>query len=169
MRHTTVGATLVVARLTKLHSQGTQKMYSLKDPGSALNASPQKPVGSQQEPPLQAARRRRQLHPFFFSMGPVALCICSVLLIGLMAILYLSQLGQAVSANQQLQDLHQQQATLQRENQDLVDTISQEQSPEYIAEHAKSLGLVPADPKTVQILVVRHLKPIRKDDPDLQP
>jgi cell division protein FtsB len=144
-------------------------MHSLKDRGSALNASPQNLAGFQQEPPLQAARRRRQLHPFFFSMGPVALCICSVLLIGLMAILYLSQLGQAVSANQQLQDLHQQQATLQRENQDLVDTISQEQSPEYIAEHAKSLGLVAADPKTVQILLVRHLKPIRKDDPDLQP
>jgi len=144
-------------------------MYSLKDRGSALNVSPQQHAGSQQEPPLQAARRRRQLHPFFFSMGPVALCVCSVLLIGLMAILYLSQLGQAVSANQQLQDLHQQQATLQRENQDLVDIISEEQSPEYIADHAKSLGLVPVDPKTVQILVVRHLKLIPKDDPDMQP
>ena len=118
-------------------------------------------------PPLQAAKRRRQLHPFFFSMGPVALCICSVLLIGLMAILYLSQLGQAVTANEQIQEFHQQQAVLQRENQDLVDTIAQEQSPAYIAEHAKALGLVPADPAKVQLLIVRHLKPIPNHD--LQP
>ena len=46
--------------------------------------------------PILAAKRRRQLHPFFFRIGPVALSISSVLLIGLMAVLYLSQLGQAV-------------------------------------------------------------------------
>jgi cell division protein FtsL len=119
--------------------------------------------------PLRAAKQRRQLHPFFFSMGPVALCTCSVLLIGLMAVLYLSQLGQAVTANEQMQELYRQQAVLQRENQDLADIIAQEQSPEYIAEHAKSLGLVPADPANVQTLVVPHLRPIPKDDQDIQP
>src|SRR6266852_2167854 len=113
--------------------------------------------------PLRAAKRRRQLHPFFFRMGPVALSISSVLLIGLMAVLYLSQLGQAVAANQKLQDLHRQQAVLQRQDQDLVVVVAQEQSPAYIAAHARSLGLVPADPKTVQLVVVPDLKPIPTD------
>lgn len=119
--------------------------------------------------PILAAKRRRQLHPFLFSMGPVALSISSVLLISLMAILYLSQLGQAVAANQKLQDIHTQQVTLQRENQDLVNVIAQEQSPQYIAQHAKSLGLVPADPKTLQVLIVKHLEVIQKNDPSIQP
>jgi cell division protein FtsL len=119
--------------------------------------------GGQEMPkqPILAAKRRRQLHPFFFRIGPAALSICSVLLIGLMAVLYLSQLGQAVTANQQIQQFHRQQASLQRENQDLSYTIAQEESPTYIAEHAKSLGLVPADSKAVTILVVPHLLPIQ--------
>jgi len=119
--------------------------------------------------PILAAKQRRQLHPFFFRMGPVTLSISSVLLIGLMAILYLSQLGQAVAANQKLQDLHRQQAVLQRQDQDLVDVVAQEQSPAYIAAHARSLGLVPADPKTVQLVVVPDLKPIPTDNRGIQP
>lgn len=118
--------------------------------------------------PMVVARRRRQLYPFFFHMGPVTLCISSVLLIALMAVLYLSQLGQAVSANQQLQDIHAQQATLQRQNQDLMDTIAQEQSPAYIADNAKKLGLVPAEPKLVQVVPVPNLRPI-KDNSHIQP
>src|SRR5205085_10746 len=120
-------------------------MYSLKDRVGVPDAVPPKPI--------LAAKRRRQLHPFLFRVGPVALSICSVLLIGLMATLYLTQLGQAVTANSKLQDLHRQQAVLQREDQDLVNIIAQEQSPAYIEEHAKSLGLVPADPKTVKVIV----------------
>jgi cell division protein FtsL len=108
--------------------------------------------------PIVAAKRRRQLYPFFFSMGPVALSICSVLLIGLMAVLYLTQVGQAVSANQQIQDYHNQQAALQRQNQDLAVTIAQEQSPAYIAAKAQAMGLVPEDPKLVRVIVVKHLE-----------
>ena len=119
--------------------------------------------------PILAARRRRQLYPFLFSMGPVALSICSVLLIGLMAVLYLTEVGQAVAANQQLQDLQAQQATLQRQNQDLVNVVAQEQSPDYIAEHAKSLGLVPADPKIIQTIVIKNLEPIRHDNTNIRP
>ena len=110
--------------------------------------------------PTLAARRRRQLHPFFYRMGPVGLSICSVLLISLMAVLYLTQLSQAVTANQEIQNLHQQQATLQRDDQDLVARIAQEQSPIYIMAHAKTMGLIPADPKTVIVIVVPDLKPI---------
>lgn len=122
--------------------------------------------------PIVVAKRRRQLYPFFFSMGPVALSICSVLLIGLMAVLYLTQVGQAVSANQQIQDYHNQQAALQRQNQDLVVTIAQEQSPAYIAAKAQAMGLVPEDPKLVQVIVVKHLEQMLADaqnNQNLQP
>lgn len=112
------------------------------------------------EQPILAAKRRRQLHPFFFRIGPVALSICSMLLIGLMAVLYLSQLGQAVTANQQIQQFHRQQTMLQRENQDLLSTIAHEESPGYIVGRAKSLGLVPADSKEVIVVVVPHLLPM---------
>lgn len=119
--------------------------------------------------PILAARRRRQLHPFFFRIGPVGLSICSVLLISLMAVLYLSQLGQAVTANQEIQSMHRQQATLAREDQDLALQIAQEQSPVYIAARASAMGLVAADPKTIIVLVIPHLKQIPSDNQRLQP
>ncbi len=106
------------------------------------------------------AMRRRQLHPFFYHIGPVGLSICSVLLISLMAVLYLSQSSQAVTANQEIQSLRQQQASLQRDDQDLVSRIAQEQSPSYIMVRAKAMGLIPADPKKVVVIVVPDLKPI---------
>ncbi len=100
-----------------------------------------------QGPLKPIAIRRRQLHPFFYRIGPVGLSICSVLLISLMAVLYLSQSSQAVTANQEIQSLRQQQANLQRDDQDLVSRIAQEQSPRYIMMRAKAMGLIPADPK----------------------
>ena len=136
-------------------------MYRLKERTGRSKAIPAKPI--------LAAKRRRQLHPFFFSMGPVALSISSVLLVSLMAVLYLSQLGQAVTANQNLQDIHTQQAILERQDQDLVNVIAQEQSPEYIAAQARSQGLVPSDPKNVQVLIVRHLELMHNYEPGIQP
>jgi len=119
--------------------------------------------------PILAAKRRRQLHPFFFHMGPVALCMTSVLLIGLMAVLYLSQVGQAVSSNQQLQTIQTQQDALQRQDQDLTNTIAKEQSPAYIADKAKKLGLIPSDPKNVQVITVKNLLPMQNNDLSIQP
>lgn len=103
---------------------------------------------------LIQAVRRRQLPSFVFRMGPVTLCMCSVLLMSFMAILYVSQLGQAVTTNQQIQDLHAQQAALQRQNSDLVNTVSQEQSPAYIAAHAAAMGLVPVAQQNTQVVAV---------------
>src|SRR5260370_35701002 len=133
-------------------------MFRNKDQNSLKKQS-----GGQEMPkqPILADKRRRQLHPFFFRVGPIALSICSVLLIGLMAVLYLSQLNQAVTPNQQIQQFQQQQAILQHENQELLYTVAQEESLAYIADHAKSLGLVPSDPNTVKILVFPHLQPIQ--------
>jgi hypothetical protein len=86
-----------------------------------------------------------------------------------MAVLYLSQVGQAVAATQQLQDIRGQQATLQRQNQDLQDRIAQERSPGYIAQHASAQGLEPADPKDVRTIVVPHLHPIAEETQNSQP
>lgn len=119
--------------------------------------------------PILAAKRRRQLHPFLYRIGPLGLSICSVLLVSLMAVLYLSQLSQAVTANQEISRLHRQAAALEREDQDLVYLIAQEQSPVYIAAHAKAMGLIPADPSTVIVLVVPHLKTIPPADQHMQP
>ncbi|MBA2679068.1 MAG: septum formation initiator family protein [Ktedonobacteraceae bacterium] len=119
--------------------------------------------------PVFVARRQRQLRPFLFHMGPVALSITSVLLIALMAVLYLSQQGQAVAANQKLQNMRNQEAQLQRQKQDLLDSIAQERSPAYITEHAKELGLVPADPKHIRVIKVQNLQPIVTSDEDNQP
>lgn len=103
----------------------------------------------------RAGRSSRTSAPLFLRIGPVALCLCSVLLISFMAILYLAQLGQAVATNQQIQDLRNQQAVLQRENSDLVNSIAQEQSPAYIAARARKMGLSPANPQGVQVIVVQ--------------
>ena len=135
-------------------------MYSLNERTGVPSATPQ---------PILAAKQRRQLYPFFFAMGPVALSITSVLLIGLMAVLYLRQVGQAVAENQALQDTRTQQMLVERQNEDFAYTLAQEQSPAYIAEHAKALGLVPADPKVVQVIVVKNLKPIPIHREDIEP
>jgi cell division protein FtsL len=69
----------------------------------------------------------------------------------LMAILYLYQQGQAVTTNQQIQALRNRQATLQRQNADLVNQIATEQSPEYVAAFAVRMGLMPANAQRVQV------------------
>lgn len=119
--------------------------------------------------PVLAVRQRRQLQPFFFSMGPVALSITSVLLIGLMALLYISQVGQAVGINHTLQDVRTEQSSLQRQNQDMTSTIAQEQSPGYIATKARQMGLTPLDPKSLWILKTADIQQSTTQDPDDQP
>ena len=95
----------------------------------------------------------------FLNMGPVALCVISVLLIGLMAVLYLSQVGQGVDTNRQLQQIRQEQSSLTRQNQDLMEQLAEEQSPAYIVKHAQQQGLQPADPKNVHTIIVPNLQP----------
>ncbi len=116
------------------------------------------PVVSPKAPSKSAlsAQRRRPMLPFFLHMGPVALCISCVLLISLMAVLYLSQVGQVVTANHQLQSIRNEQAALERQNQDLVDILTQEQSPAFIVEQVQKMGLKPVDPKQLWVIQVPH-------------
>lgn len=113
---------------------------------------------------MLSAQHRRYMHPTFFRMGPVALCITCVLLVGCMAILYINQVGQVVAANHQLQVIRNEQAALERQNQDLVDTLAQEQSPAYIIGQAQTMGLGPVDPKNLWIFQIPHLQGIAKGD-----
>jgi hypothetical protein len=115
------------------------------------------------------AQRRRHIRPFFFHIGPVALCIVCVLLISLMAVLYLSQVGQVVTANHQLQNIRNEQAALERQNQDLVDTVAQEQSPAYIVGQVQKMGLEPVDAKNLWVLQVPHLQEVDKSNQSIQP
>ncbi len=114
-------------------------------------------------------QRRRHRRPSFLHMGPAALCTTCVLLVGLMAVLYLSQVGQVVTSNHQLQQIRNEQAALERQNQDLADILAQEQSPNYIAEQAQKIGLGPVDPKNLRILQISHLQEIGKTDQPIQP
>lgn len=98
------------------------------------------------------ASGRRRFPVLFSRIGPVTLSICSVLLMSLMAILYLSQQGQAVTTNQQIQELRNQQTVLQRQNDDLVNQIATEQSPEYVSAFASKMGLAPVNPQNVQVI-----------------
>ncbi len=123
-------------------------------------------VGKQ---PALITRRRRALRPFIFRMGPVALCMSSVLLIALMAVLYLSQQGQAVTANKRLQDIRNEETALQRQDQDLLDQIARERSPAYIISQAEKMGLVPADPKKVRVIAIHNLQRIVDHEQDSQP
>jgi cell division protein FtsL len=104
--------------------------------------------------------QQQQQRPLFLNMGPVALCVTSVVLTGLMAVLYLSQVGQAVDTNRELEQIRQEQSSLTRQNQDLLELLAEEQSPAYIVAHAQQQGLQPADPKDIHILFIRDLQSI---------
>ena len=109
-----------------------------------------------------ALRKRPKPRALFLSMSPLTLCVTSVVLIGLMAILYLSQVGEAVDTNHQLEQTRQQQSSLMQQNQDLAEQLAKEQSPLYIAQHAQQQGLQPADPKDVHTIAIPNLQ----TDPD---
>lgn len=102
--------------------------------------------------PLFAIRLHPRLRPFFFTMGPAALSITCVCLVALMAVLYLSQMGQAIATNRRIQDVRTEQSTLQRENQDMSSAIAHLRSPGYIAEQAEKMGLEPVDPEAIWIV-----------------
>ena len=136
-------------------------MYSLSKRNGDLEESSAK---------LTPVVKRRQLRPLIFHMGPVPLSIASVLLIGLMAVLYLSQLNQAVVVNQRIQDMRSEQLRLERENQDLQAKIAQEQSPTTIEMQARKQGLIPSDPKKTWVIKVNDkLQPIPDLNQDNQP
>jgi cell division protein FtsL len=114
-------------------------------------------------------QRRQYIHSSFLRMKPSTISITCVLLVGLMAVLYLSQMDQVMTANRQLQDIRNEQAALERQNQDLADTVAQEQSPASVIEQAQKMGLVPVDPKRLWVIQVAHLQSMGEGDGPIHP
>ncbi len=108
----------------------------------------------EQVPPLRAARARRTFAASVYRLRPLSLGISSLVLISLLALLYLNLVALATKANQDLQHLSAQQAQLQQENQELRQQQGELQAPGFIAQRARALGMVPADPSTVQTIVL---------------
>ncbi len=107
--------------------------------------------------PLQSAPGKRQLAASVYRLKPLPLGILGAMLISLLALLYLNEVGLAIQANQRLQQLASEQAQLQRENQYLRQQEGELQSPIYIENRAKQMGMVPADPNKVHIIVIPGL------------
>lgn len=104
--------------------------------------------------PLQMARIRRQLASSFFRLGPLPLGIIGVVLISALALLYLNEIGLASQARLRLQQLAAQQTNLQQQNQRLLEQQGVLQSPGYVENQARRMGMVPEDPGKVQIIVI---------------
>jgi cell division protein FtsB len=107
--------------------------------------------------PLQMARVRRRLAASFFRLGPIPLGIIGVVLISVLALLYLDEVGMASQARLRLQQLAAQQTQLQQQNQRLLEQQGVLQSPGYIENQARRMGMVPEDPGKVQIIVIPGL------------
>ena len=109
--------------------------------------------------PLRGARARRQFTTALYRLGPLPLGVVSALLISILALLYLDLVAQATKANHSIQQLTAQQSQLEQENQQLRQQQGILQSPGYIERRASQMGMVPADPSTVQVIVIPGLEP----------
>lgn len=104
--------------------------------------------------PLHMARIRRQLAATLFRLGPIPLGIIGAVLISLMALLYLNEVGLANQARLRLQQLAAQQTQLQQQNQQLLEQQGTLQSPAYIENRARQMGMIPEDPSKVPIIII---------------
>ena len=108
----------------------------------------------EQVPPLRAARARRTFAATLYRLGPLSLGMIGVALICLLALLYLNLLAMATKTNHDLQNVSAQQAQLQQQQQALQQQQGELQSPGTIARLASQMGMVLADPSTVQTVVL---------------
>ena len=99
-----------------------------------------------------ARGRRGRVVPLLPRIGPVTQTLGCMLLIGLLALLYLSRVAAVSAANQRLQTLQAEQTQLLRQDQLAHQQLGQAQSPAYIRRRAGELGLVPAPPGTVEVI-----------------
>jgi cell division protein FtsB len=75
---------------------------------------------------------------------PLALVLFGVALVGLLALLYLSEVAGVEATNAQLRAQQDQQARLERQEAQLRERLGVVTSPAYIEQRARALGLVPA-------------------------
>ncbi len=119
-----------------------------------LGETPDAPRVPEHAKPLQMARLRRQVASSLFRLRPIPLGILGALLISLFALLYLNEVNLANQARLHLQQLATQQTQLQQQNQQLLEQQGMLQSPAYIEDRAKHLGMVPEDPTKVPTIII---------------
>jgi cell division protein FtsB len=87
-------------------------------------------------------------------LRPLAPALFGIVLVGLLALLYLSEVAGVEAANTQLRALRDQQARLDRQEAQLRAQLGVVTSPAYIEQRARALGLVPASGAPIFIVRV---------------
>src|SRR5258708_5689414 len=87
-------------------------------------------------------------------LRPLAPALFGIVLVGLLALLYLSEVAGVEAANTQLRTLRDQQARLERQEAQLRAQLGVVTSPAYIEQRARALGLVPASGAPIFIVRV---------------
>jgi cell division protein FtsB len=77
------------------------------------------------------------------------LALEAAVVIGLLALLYLSQVAAVTATHQTLLQEQARQSDLRRQDAELHAQLGQVQSPAYIEQRAQALGMVPANPASV--------------------
>jgi hypothetical protein len=98
--------------------------------------------------------RRARLRPVRLHLGPVTLTLLCLVFVGLLALVYLSQVAAVASANQRLQALQAEGVILRRQDDEAHARLGAAQNPEYVRKRAAALGLVPFPPGAIQVIVV---------------
>ena len=86
---------------------------------------------------------------------------CAVV-IGLLALLYLSQVGAVTSANASLQSAQARQTSLRRQNAQAHAQLAAARNPAYIDQRARAMGLAPVttDTPSRPIVIPVHVQPL---------
>jgi hypothetical protein len=98
--------------------------------------------------------RLMRVAPLFARTGPVTLTLSCMALIALLALVYLAQVSAVAAGNERLRALQSEQTRLLRQDQLAHARLGQAQSPAYIRQRARELGLVPAPPGSVIVIEV---------------
>lgn len=100
------------------------------------------------EQPAQAGWLRRFAMWFNRQRQPV-IALELAIVVGLLALLYLSQVAAVTATHQTLLREQARQADLRRQDAEAHAQLGQAQSPAYVEQRARAMGMVPANPASV--------------------
>ena len=95
--------------------------------------------------------RQRQRQPGR-QPGAATLTLACLLLLGALALLYLGQVSAVAAANARWQALQAEQTRLLRQDQEEQQRLAAAQSPAYIMDRARALGMVAVPPGAISII-----------------
>ena len=99
--------------------------------------------------PHHARRGPRAAFRRFAQQRQPLIALELAIVVGLLALLYLSQMAAVTSAHDTLLQEQARQTDLRRQDAELHAQLGQAQSPAYIERRARALGMVPANPASV--------------------